>query len=432
MTGRAADLGEHRPAELRFDADLADRGLKAVEQVVLQVVDDRDRDLVALAVRVAVLGRRADRRRRESIDAPVEHHARRRRDPRAARRAQQIDVGRLHPHLGLELADDHLADRDRAALRQERPHAQIGGDPLEARIVDVAAGTNGDLAVAQPLLGEHPHRLRHARAAREGDRVGADGAQLGGDLVGEHLLQAQAEQVGRVAAVGAGEGVAAVAGRAARATVAPGAGIGETGADVRIGGDVARALVVPQPLAQQELALKDLPPAPDRAEGIAADDVQRRAGGDDVTAPRADLAGEGLVDPFVDEVRRLKDVAQLRVRDTGEGGEASDDRRCAQAEEKVDAGSPEESADSESDEGLLEPHETTFLSPRSSASQRRLHAASLLDGAAGLYRDSGAAERASTAAPPTESPAPLPVTRPCPEPRPGASSAASTGPALKF
>ena len=42
------------------------------------------------------------------------------------------------PISALKRADDELADRDRAALREERPHAQVGIDAAHAGRVDRA------------------------------------------------------------------------------------------------------------------------------------------------------------------------------------------------------------------------------------------------------------------------------------------------------
>ena len=84
-----------------------------------------------------------------------------------------------------------------------------------------------------PLLLE---RAGHVAAAlpRVGERLRADRAQLGRDLVGQHLLQAEAEQVRRIAAVGPRRDVAAEAGRAARTAVAGGAAVGQPGADRQV------------------------------------------------------------------------------------------------------------------------------------------------------------------------------------------------------
>ncbi len=108
------------------------------------------------------------------------------------------------------------------------------------------------------------------------DGVGADGAQVGRDLVGEHLFQAEAEEVRGVAAVGASDNVAAGAGGAARASVAGGTTVGQPGAEGEVLVDVTKAVVEerPLPLRPHELALENLPPTPDGAERVTVNDEE--------------------------------------------------------------------------------------------------------------------------------------------------------------
>jgi hypothetical protein len=47
------------------------------------------------------------------VDAAVEHHARRRDDPRAFACRQQIGIGRFQSHLVVERSEHELADRER-------------------------------------------------------------------------------------------------------------------------------------------------------------------------------------------------------------------------------------------------------------------------------------------------------------------------------
>ena len=99
----------------------------------------------------------------------------------------------------------------------------------------------GDRAVVDALADSG--RVTAACSFRACDRgLGANLAKVGGDLVGKHLLQAEPEQMRRVAAVGSRHDVAADAGRSARAAVTSRAAVGETGADRKIDVDVAAAV----------------------------------------------------------------------------------------------------------------------------------------------------------------------------------------------
>ena len=77
----------------------------------------------------------------------------------------------------------------------------------------------------------------------------SDVAQVGGDLVGQHLLQSEPEQMRRIAAVGPRRDVAADAGGAARSAVAGGAAVGQPGADGEIDVEVAAAVAGQRPLS---------------------------------------------------------------------------------------------------------------------------------------------------------------------------------------
>ena len=82
------------------------------------------------------------RRRLDHVDAAVEHHPRRGDDARARLAAAEVGVGGLQTHLGVEGADQELADGDRPAVQEERPHAEVGVDAPDARGVD-GAGRGG-------------------------------------------------------------------------------------------------------------------------------------------------------------------------------------------------------------------------------------------------------------------------------------------------
>jgi hypothetical protein len=51
----------------------------------------------------------------------------------------QNGINRFEPHSALQRAVDELTDRDRAALGEEGPHAQIGIHALDFRLLDIAA-----------------------------------------------------------------------------------------------------------------------------------------------------------------------------------------------------------------------------------------------------------------------------------------------------
>jgi hypothetical protein len=95
--------------------------------------------------------------------------------------------------------------------------------------------------------------------------------QISRDFIGEHLLQAEAEEVGRVAALGSGEDVAPESGGSLRSTMTGRAAVGEAGAEGRLELDVADAVADARavPLGDRELALEELAPALDRPERIA-------------------------------------------------------------------------------------------------------------------------------------------------------------------
>ncbi len=156
--------------------------------------------------------------------------ASRRRAPAAACSEQRID--RLQAHLVVERADHELADRDRAAVREERAHAQVGIDAAHAATCRRARRrTRGSSRSRCPWRAGRSVTGRPWRGGIARRALRADRAQVRGDLVGEHFLQAEAEQVRCVAAVGPRDHVAAEARRAARTAVAAGAAVDEPGAD---------------------------------------------------------------------------------------------------------------------------------------------------------------------------------------------------------
>ena len=155
------------------------------------------------------------------------------------------------------------------------------------------------------------------RARRLGQRSRTNCAEIGRDLVGEHLLEAEAEEMGCVAAVRTGRHVAAEAGSAARSSVACCATVRETGADGEFEVDVAEAVSRGRALSfeARELPLEELPSAANGAERVVGDHVLRRVRIRSPT-PIANLRWIRPVhqrqrDPLICRVRRLVLVDEL-------------------------------------------------------------------------------------------------------------------------
>ena len=267
------------------------------------------------AVLVVVVARAVHRRRLDGVLDAVQDHAAGSRHLGSSAGRHQVRVGRLQAHLGVERAHQELADRDGSAMVEERPHAQVRVDALHLGRVDAAIGGGGDAAVEDPLAEEV---ARDGAVALVGlrDRLRADRAQLGRDLVGQHLLQAEAEQVRSVTAVGPRGHVAADAGRAPRPSVAGRAAVRQPGADDQRVVDVPRAVAFERALSldPRELPLEYLPAPADRARGIAADDEERRVRHHHAASARPDLFVVRLRDAFVRGVRSQVTVHELRER----------------------------------------------------------------------------------------------------------------------
>src|SRR5262249_21602937 len=156
-------------------------------------------------------------------------------------------------------------------------------------------GAGGQTAVIDPLAGQSP-RHGPAPCVSLGEGLGADRAQVGGDLVPQHLLEAGPREGGRVPAVRTRHDGAPRPPPATRAAVARGAAVDEAGADGEHGADVADAVAGQRSLAlgARELPLEELPAAADRPEWVTGDDEGRRARGVDVAAAGADLLVERL------------------------------------------------------------------------------------------------------------------------------------------
>src|SRR5262245_27580394 len=104
--------------------------------------------------------------------------------------------------------------------------------------------------------------------------LGADRAQISGDFIGQHFLQAQPEEGWRIAAIGASRYIAPESRCTTGTAVTPGAAVRQAGSAVEICTHIARAIIEPWSLslALQELALEQLSPDADGAERISCND----------------------------------------------------------------------------------------------------------------------------------------------------------------
>ena len=211
-------------------------------------------------------------------------------------------------------ADHELAHRERRALGEERLDPQILVDALDLRGVDRAVGLHGQPTVVDFFAGELARTERPPRCPRQ--RRVADRPQVTRDLVGQHLLQSEAEQMRGVAAVGPREDVTAAARRAARSPVTGGTAVGKPGDDrgVALRCRLRRRRFSDRALRLSEFALEELAAAHDRAERIARDQKSRGIRGDDVAAPAPICSSKRLVNAGADRVRRLGEVAFLSAR----------------------------------------------------------------------------------------------------------------------
>jgi hypothetical protein len=137
--------------------------------------------------------------------------------------------------------------------------------------------------------------------------------------------------MGRIAAVGPRHDITAESGGSAGAPVTRGAAVRQAGADSVSRLDVAVAVADARPLALHpgELALKELPPPPDRPERIARDDEGGRVLREDVASTDAELFVERLGDAFVRGIGRLSAIDELAERavDAREAHRRDDDEK---------------------------------------------------------------------------------------------------------
>ena len=312
MAGGAADLPERPVSHGRHLSLLVGCRLEVVQQIELEIVHEGRRNLVTGDISVGIEAGIGNGRSLDAVQGAVENHAGGGHDLPLRARPSKIRVGRVQAHLSVQCADDELADRDRPPVCEERPHAQVRIDPFDLAGVDGSVRGSRDRAVVDALGRQ---LLRHGPTPALGGRdgIGSDMPKTAGDLVSQHLLESEPEEVRRVPAVGTGHDVSSRASGPARASVAAGAAIRKAGSnrDHRI--DVADPVLDAWALLLEagELALKDLATPADRAERIPADEERRRVGSHRVPASRSDLVCQGFVDAVVGGVGRLRLVDHL-------------------------------------------------------------------------------------------------------------------------
>jgi hypothetical protein len=309
--------------------------LEVVQQIELDVVDERRVDFVQLAVAVRVLRGRASGRPLEFVEHRIvlePGDALGRPGSGGIGRRAEHGVPRLQAHLGVEGADQELANRRRQPLVQKRPHAQIRVDAFDGRGIHSAIGIRRDPAEVDALGrerardGRRPRPRSRSRRARDdarlrfAQRLRANRAEVRGHLVAEHLDQAQTEQVRRVATIGKRRDVAADAGGAARPAVTRGTTVRQPGAEAARLRDVAARVLIharPQAFIQTELALEQLPAAPDGPCRVAFDQIRGRPRRVDIALAGPDLHRQGLLDAAarrVDETKRVDESALVELR----------------------------------------------------------------------------------------------------------------------
>src|SRR4029453_9811472 len=94
--------------------NLTSSGLEIIQQIELEEIDDGRVDLAG-----------TDRRPLDVVRRAVEHHAGRRNSPVPCVGCRQIGIRYLKPHFGVQRTDDKLTYRDRFAVSEEGPDAQI-------------------------------------------------------------------------------------------------------------------------------------------------------------------------------------------------------------------------------------------------------------------------------------------------------------------
>lgn len=141
----------------------------------------------------------------------------------------------------------------------------------------------------------------------------AKGTQIAGDLVGQHLFQAQAEKMPRVAAVRTGGHVASCPRGPARAAVTKRTAIRQAGADGDICIQIAHAIAFIRTLSlgMGIFSLEKLAPAPNRAERIPLNVENRGTRRVDIPAPCPDFICQRFVNSRLGVISGLRVVRQL-------------------------------------------------------------------------------------------------------------------------
>ena len=129
----------------------------------------------------------------------------------------------------LEGADGELAHGNGTALGKEGADAQVRVDAVNLGRVGGTVRVAGD-EVELDVFGHQALSNRVCKIPHRADCLLAGGPEFPGHLVRQHLLEPEAEQMWRVAAVRARDHVAAKAGRAPRPAVTAGAAVGQAGA----------------------------------------------------------------------------------------------------------------------------------------------------------------------------------------------------------
>src|SRR5215831_4102407 len=151
---------------------------------------------------------------------------------------------------------------------------------------------------------------------RQHDGARLDVAQVGSDLISQHLAQPESKQMGSITAVGSGHDIATYTSGSTGTSMAQSAAIGQAGAKREVRVDVADAItgIGPLSLGTIKFALEELAPAPNGPEGIVANDAYGGSRCVNVAASSADLIDQRLVNAGLKIVRRLGIVDHLCIR----------------------------------------------------------------------------------------------------------------------
>src|SRR5215510_1617617 len=138
--------------------------------------------------------------------------------------------------------------------------------------------------------------------------------QVAGNLVCEHFLQTQTEQVWRVAAIGSCYHIASRTCCPTRPAMTRSATIAETCSEAEIGVDITQAVVCNRAmsLTTQKLPLEELATAPNGTKWIASDNKRRRIRCSPISCAGTNLLCERFGNSEICSVWVLCAVIQLR------------------------------------------------------------------------------------------------------------------------